>query len=78
MEKQVNIIIVDDHQLFTDGVSSMLRDCGYKVVATAANVPEGKRILQDIDPDIVICDINMPFQRGTDLIRWLKEHKDGN
>ncbi|PKP47102.1 MAG: DNA-binding response regulator [Bacteroidetes bacterium HGW-Bacteroidetes-12] len=75
MEKQVNIFIVDDHQIFTDGVSSMLIESGYKVVGMAPNVPEAKKILEVIDPDIIICDIHMPFQRGTDLVRWIKEKK---
>ena len=75
MEKQVNIFIVDDHQIFSDGISTMLIESGYKVIGMAPNVPEAKRILDNIDPDIIICDIHMPYQRGTDLVRWIKENK---
>jgi two-component system, NarL family, nitrate/nitrite response regulator NarL len=75
MEKQVNIVIVDDHQLMIDGIQSMLMESGYRVVGTALNVCEGKEVIEKNDPDIVICDIHMPYQRGTDLVRWLKDHK---
>lgn len=75
MEKQVNIVIIDDHQLMIDGIRTMLMESGYRVVGTALNVCEGKEVIEKNDPDIVICDIHMPYQRGTDLVRWLKDHK---
>ncbi|MDX9771214.1 MAG: response regulator transcription factor [Tenuifilaceae bacterium] len=75
MEKQVNIVLVDDHQLIIDGINSLLVDIGYKVVGSAQNVRDAQIIIDEKDPDIVICDIHMPYQRGTDLVRWIKEHK---
>lgn len=75
MEKQVNIVLVDDHQLIIDGINSLLVDIGYKVVGSAQNVRDAQIIVDEKDPDIVICDIHMPYQRGTDLVRWIKEHK---
>lgn len=75
MEKQVSIVLVDDHQLIIDGISSLVSELGYKVSGTAQGVNEAKRVIDEKDPDIVICDIHMPFQRGTDLILWLKDYK---
>jgi DNA-binding NarL/FixJ family response regulator len=75
MEKQVSIVLVDDHQLIIDGISSLLADIGYKVVGSAQSVRDAQITINEKDPDIVICDIHMPYQRGTDLVRWIKEHK---
>ena len=75
MQKQVNIVLVDDHQLVIDGVSSMLVESGYSIVATALNVQDGKAAIEKHDPDILICDIQMPNQWGTDLVSWVKEEK---
>ncbi len=75
MHKQVKIVLIDDHQLVIDGVSSMLTEAGYNIVGTALDVDMGKTVISDNEPDIVICDVNMPNQRGTEIIRWLKEQK---
>ncbi len=75
MEKRVNIVLVDDHQLIIDGISSLLNEIGYNVVGSALSVNDAKLVIDKMDPDIVICDIQMPYQRGTDLVRWLKERK---
>lgn len=75
MHKQVKIVLIDDHQLVIDGVSSMLSEAGYNIVGTALDVDMGKTVISDNEPDIVICDVNMPNQRGTEIIRWLKEQK---
>lgn len=75
MEKQVNIFIVDDHQVVLDGLKRLLTELGYKVNGTASNVPDAINYLSKQDPDIVISDIHLPNQRGTDLVHWLKDHK---
>ncbi len=75
MEKQVNILIVDDHKVVLDGLSKLLTEQGYKVLGTASCVSEAICFLNKQEPDIVICDIHMPNQRGTDLVKWLKDHK---
>ena len=75
MEKQVNIFLVDDHQIFVDGISSMLVESGYKIIGNAPNVPKARQMLDLLDPNIVICDIHMPQPRGTDLVRWIKENR---
>ncbi|MFP4557809.1 MAG: response regulator transcription factor [Bacteroidales bacterium] len=75
MHKQVKIVLIDDHQLVIDGVSSMLTEAGYNIAGTALNVEQGKEAINRNEPDIVICDVHMPNQRGTEIIRWLKEQK---
>jgi two-component system, NarL family, nitrate/nitrite response regulator NarL len=75
MEKQAKIVLIDDHQLIIDGVKLMLTEIGHRVVGSANNVPDAKKLIEEKDPDVIICDIHMPNQRGTDLVRWTKEHK---
>jgi DNA-binding NarL/FixJ family response regulator len=75
MEKQVSIVLVDDHQLLIDSINNFLSSLGYKIIGTACSVIEAKQVITIQDPDIVICDIHMPIQRGTDLVRWIKEQK---
>lgn len=63
---QINIIIVDDHSLFRNGMKLLLNNAGnFNVIAEASN---GKEILElltkGINPDIILMDIDMPVMDG--------------
>ncbi|HEY4785918.1 MAG TPA: response regulator transcription factor [Bacteroidales bacterium] len=61
----VNIIIVDDHSLFRNGMKLLLSSAGnFNIMAEASN---GKEFLEQLDrmkPDIVLMDIDMPEMNG--------------
>lgn len=64
---QLNLIIVDDHQLFRQGLISLIHkiDSAFTVISEAKN---GQELLELLDaglqPDIVIMDMNMPVLNG--------------
>jgi len=37
--------------------------------------PKVRRRLEDIDPDVIVCDLMMDDLRGDEFIRWLKGHE---
>ncbi len=72
-----NLIIVDDHKMFLDGLLSILNtESNYHIVLTAK---DGEHIVkyQEINPnekiDLVITDISMPKVDGITLNKILKE-----
>lgn len=68
------ILIVDDHQMFIDGIKSILRKQDtYKVVAEALNGFNALEIIKSQDIDILITDISMPEMSGIELTRKVKE-----
>ncbi len=72
---KIRIAIVDDHQLFRDGLSELINGFGhYKVVIEADNGLDFIRQLDDVAPDIVLLDINMKKMDGFETAEWLKEH----
>lgn len=74
MEK-IKIAIVDDHQLFRDGLSELITGFGkYSVVIEADNGLDFIRQLDKAIPDIVLLDINMKKMDGFETAEWLKEH----
>ena len=66
------VIIIDDHKLFTNGLSSILEGIGQRVMSTFKNGKEAFLYLQNNEIDIVFTDINMPEMDGLKLCKKLK------
>lgn len=64
MEK-ARVILVDDHQLFRNGLRFILNEVeNIQVIGEASNGNEFLNILENVKPDIVLMDINMPEMNG--------------
>ena len=69
------VIIIDDHKLFTNGLSSILESIGLRVMSTFQNGKQAVLYLQNNEVDIIFSDINMPEMDGLKLCRRLKRDK---
>ena len=69
------VIIIDDHKLFTNGLSSILESIGLRVMSTFENGKKAFIYLQNNEVDIVFSDINMPEMDGLKLCKRLKRDK---
>lgn len=70
----IKIILADDHQMFLDGLASLLSQVKYVQVIAAVN--SGKEVLeklQNVQPDLVIVDLNMPEMDGLETTREIKK-----
>ena len=65
------VLFVDDEKDICDVLSISLSDLGYKVY-TAQNGQEALRIIQEVNPPIVLTDIRMPVMDGIELLRRIK------
>lgn len=73
------VVIVDDEPIIAEGLSSGIAwknwDC--EVIAVADNGIEGVKIVNEVSPDIIFTDINMPEMDGLQMIAALKsEHPE--
>lgn len=72
----INIIIVEDHTLFREGLKSLLSNNNHYTVV--AEYPNGKAFIDnlfDIEADLVLIDINMPVMNGIEATTEAKIKK---
>ena len=71
----INIIIADDHQLFIDGIRSILAtEIGITIIGEAYNGLEVIKLIENgLHPDIVLTDIRMPIIDGLALTKLLTQ-----
>ncbi len=75
----IEIVIADDHQLFIDGITSILsKEKGISIIGEATNGLELINLLKNRPlPDIIITDIRMPVIDGLTATREIsKEYPD--
>ena len=69
------ILIVEDEPLTAFDNEVMLRDLGYKVVATLDSFEDAIQLLDSEDIDLILSDYHLSSERsGLDLARAAKEH----
>jgi CheY-like chemotaxis protein len=72
------ILVVDDEKDIVEFLSDLLEDNGYDVTA-AYDGTEAMELISKESPDLILLDLQMPRETGTDLYRKLhnkKEYKD--
>lgn len=68
----MKILLVDDHAILMDGVTSLLEKEDLEVAFQAASAELALQYLRDHKVDLVITDFNMPGMDGLSLIHTIK------
>jgi two-component system response regulator LytT len=72
----ISTLLVDDETLAIDELSFLLREFeDIEIVATASNGLEAVKLIEDLEPDLVFLDVQMPGLDGMAVIRKLREKK---
>ncbi|MEJ8841489.1 response regulator transcription factor [Lacibacter sp. H375] len=73
MSNPIKIVIADDHSLFREGIQLLLKK--EKSIELAGEACDGEALLaliEDVKPDVVITDIDMPIKNGVEVTRIVK------
>ncbi|MFN0157426.1 MAG: response regulator [Bacteroidota bacterium] len=68
----MDILLVDDDQVFLHEVKDALESGGYSVFAAADGI-EGCKILVEQDIDLILSDVRMPGFDGVKLYNFVRE-----
>ena len=70
--RKINVLLVDDHKIMRQGLSSLLQfENDIEIVAEAENGERALEAAREHQPDVVIMDVNMPVMNGIDATRLL-------
>lgn len=70
----IKILIVDDHKLIRDGITSFLSDSSkYEITDEVSDGLEAINSIKQNAPDLIITDLNMPNMDGMELISFVKK-----
>ncbi len=69
-EGTIRVLVVDDHDLFRAGLSSLLaRESHIEVIAQASGGRMAIRLAEELRPDVILMDVRMPDVSGPQAIR---------
>lgn len=72
----MKVLIIDDHVLFRDGLTSLLESQpDFTVIGQADTIAQGIQLIGQLNPDVILIDLNLPDGNGLDatqkiVARW--------
>jgi DNA-binding NarL/FixJ family response regulator len=75
---KVTVLIVDDHQIFRQGLrDSMSLDENIEVIGEAANGETALQLAHDLGPRVMLTDVNLPGMNGLQLVQHVRKEIPG-
>lgn len=68
----MKILIADDHPMIRTAIEVLLRDTGQTIVGSATTGEEALRLLEELRPDLLLLDLQMPEGSGMDVLRAVR------
>lgn len=74
--ENIKILIADDHSLVREGLTKILElEEGFEIAGQASNGHETIEKIKELNPDVLLLDINMPIMGGIATLRKINEEK---
>jgi len=73
MQPKIRVVIVDDHLMVCEGLTSMLTTPEIEVVEVAHSGQSALEKIRRLEPDITLMDIRMPDMNGIDVLQKVRE-----
>jgi DNA-binding NarL/FixJ family response regulator len=69
----IRIILTEDHQILRDGIKALIASENIEISGEASSGAELWKLLESVQPDIILMDISLPDTSGIELTRMLGE-----
>lgn len=73
----IRVLLADDHTMFRQGLARVLASYGaMEIVAEVPNNAEALEIARDLSPDVVIMQVQLPFERAVETLKAMRAFPD--
>jgi DNA-binding NarL/FixJ family response regulator len=73
----IRVLLADDHTMFRQGLAGVLASYGaMEVVAEVPNDAEALRLARRLAPDVVVMQVQMPFERAKETLEAMRSFPD--
>ncbi len=69
---KVTVVLVDDHDIWRDGVRTMLENTEFEVIGEANSGAEALEVVARVQPELILLDIRMAGSDGIETLGQLK------
>src|SRR3954452_10343615 len=73
----IRVLLADDHTMFREGLARILASYGgMEVIAEVPNDDKALKMARELSPDVVIMQVQMPFQRALQTLQSMRSFAD--
>jgi DNA-binding NarL/FixJ family response regulator len=73
-----SLVLVEQHEALRDGLAVLLERRGFEVLGRATTAARGEEVIQEQKPDVAVVGIDLPDERGTELVRRISGNGVGS
>lgn len=73
-----SLVLIEQHQALRDGLAVLLERRGFKVLGCATTAAHGEEVIREQEPDVAVVGIDLPDERGTELVRRISGNGVGS
>ena len=70
------VLVADDHPMIRTALDVLLKGTEFEIAGWASSGSEAIRLVESIDPDIMLVDVRMPDGTGIEVLRHFRESGD--
>jgi DNA-binding NarL/FixJ family response regulator len=73
-----SLVLVEQHEALRDGLAVLLERRGFNVLGCATTAAHGEEVIREQKPDVAVVGIDLPDERGTELVRRISGNGVGS
>jgi DNA-binding NarL/FixJ family response regulator len=73
-----SLVLVEQHEALRDGLAVLLERRGFSVLGRATTAARGEEVIREQRPDVAVVGIDLPDERGTELVRRISGNGVGS